>query len=336
MSTHKFNDRWLCERVVFPDSRVAADAVLSLYQDKTVAESHTANETLYAIVADRAAATRYDASIEQNLRTEFGLGLDQLASHHHEERLGKLKTAWSFNHCWALQSWAEHLLSRPFGRPLIVRFDAHDDLAAPMVGVTEAKGVFTAPVGGSTLDLNDTSTIEEFVLRGFIGTGSFIAPILHTLPELDIVHVAQDHETAPEEFELVAEQTIETMFTGRRLCRPGVRLGPASPQARFRYTRTSDAARALDMAAGRDHILDIDLDYFCNAFDNRKPLAHAMAQDAWRDETERLIDNFQRALTASTAVPSLVTLALSPGFFPSDYWSATVPRLREIISSTNP
>ncbi len=332
----KFDDRWLCERVVFPDSRVAADAVLSLYKDKSVAASHTANESLYSIVADRSRATRRDLSIEHNLRMQFGLDLDQLASYHHEERLGLVKTFWSFNHCWALKAWAAHLLTGPAGRPMIVHFDAHDDLAMPMIGVTGAEGVFTAPLGDSMLDLRDRSTIDEFMLRGFIGIDSFITPIVHTLPELDIIHVARDHEATPKEFELVVQQLVETTITGRRLRRPAVRLASASADARFRYTRTSDVALALERAAGRDLILDVDLNYFYDAFDHKRPGADGSARTLWRDETECLIDGLQRSLEASRAVPSLVTFALSPGGFPSEGWSTTLPRLREVISSTRP
>jgi hypothetical protein len=207
-----------------------------------------------------------------------------------------------------------------------------------MIGVTDAKGVFIAPVGESTLDLSDGATIDEFVLRGFVGIGSFIAPLLHAVSELDIVHVAQDHRTDPEEFELLVERVPETTFTGRRLLRPSVRLALPSRSPRIRYTRTSDMGLALDRAAGRDLILDIDLDYFCNAFDNKCPDADALPVqrpgdgETARGETARLVDDLWRLLKASLVAPSLVTVAVSPGFFPSDDWSTAVPRLREIIS----
>jgi hypothetical protein len=41
--------------------------------------------------------------------------------------------------------------------------------------------------------------------------------------------------------------------------------------------------------------------------------------------------DFQRSLETSGVVPALVTTALSPGFFPSDQWSAVLPRLNETI-----
>jgi hypothetical protein len=326
--SHKFDDQWLCERLLVPDSQTNADALVSLYKDKTLVESPSPVEFLYTVVPDTRAATRGDASVEKNLQEQFGLSLDQVASYYREELLGRVRTFWSFNHCWALKPWAEHFLSRPIGRTIVLHFDAHDDLASPMIGVTNVKGVFTAPVGGSTLDLKDGSTIEEFVLRGFVGIGSFIAPALHAVWELDIVHVAQDHRAVPEELEILLETVPETTFTGCRIHRPSVRLALPSHDPKFRYTRTSDVSLALAQAAGRDMVLDIDLDYFCNAFDNKRPDPGAVCTG----ETTRLMDDLWRVLKASKVVPSLVTLALSPGFFPSDDWPTAVPRLREIIS----
>lgn len=329
----RFDDIWLCERLLVPDERQAAQTVLSLYKDKTLVESRSPNETLFAVVSDTRAAVRADASIEKNLQEQFGVTLDELAPYHREEPFGAVRTFWSFNHSWALRPLAGHLLCRPGKSAVLVHFDAHDDLASPMIGLTDAKGVFTAPVGESRLDLRDCSTIDEFILRGFIGIGSFIVPLLHAGAALDIVHVARDHRAIPEEFELLLEEVQETTCTGRRLQRPSVRVVPPSHRERFRYTRTSDASVALQRAVGRDLLLDIDLDYFCNAFDNRR--ADVDAEDSGQlrlAEANRAIDDVHRALNASRLVPSLVTVAFSPGFFPSDGWSAVVPRLRDMFA----
>src|SRR6188474_3493824 len=81
----RFDDRWLSERILFPDSRAGADAVLSLYKDKSVIESVSPVETLYSVVPDTLAATRGDTSLERNLQEQFGLRLDQVASYHQED-----------------------------------------------------------------------------------------------------------------------------------------------------------------------------------------------------------------------------------------------------------
>lgn len=331
MAPGRFDDRWLCERLLYPDPKDGAEAVMSLYKDKTIVESVSALETLYTVVADTRAATNGDASVERNLRELFGLDPGQVASYREESLLGRVPTTLAFNHCWALRPWADHLLPGRSGRTVILHFDAHDDLAAPMAGITDAGCVFSAPVGESILDLRDGSSIEEFVLRGFVGIGSFIAPLLHAVAKLDIVHVSREHPEPPEDFEIVLETILETTFTGRSLRRPCVRLAPPSDDARFRYTRTCDLNLAFGRAAGRDWVLDVDLDYFCNAFDNKRREDLPVEQPSI-DETARLLEDLRIALKAHGAVPSLATIALSPGFFPSDQWSMTVPRLREIVS----
>lgn len=330
----KFDDTWVCERVLFPDTRDAAQAVMSLYKDKTLVESSSPSETLYSVVPDTRNAITADASMVNNLREHFGLALDAVAEYHHDERLGRLQTFWSFNHSWALKPWAEQVLSGPRDRrTLLVHFDSHDDLASPTVGLTDSPGVFQAPAGESTLILNEPSTIDEFVLRGFTGIGSFVVPLLHTVAEFDIVHVARHHRVAPEEFALLREERIETTITGRQLRRPSVKMAPHSHEANLRYTRTCDVDFALELARGRDLILDIDLDYFCNAFDDKLP--DAATRDGEKAVLRDVVGSIValgRSLEANGIVPSLVTVALSPGFYPSDGWSTAVPCLTEILA----
>ena len=327
-----FDDQWLCERLLLPESDDTADAILSLYKDKTVVASPSPLESLYTVVPDSRAATSGDASIERSLQEQFGLTLNELASYHEEQLLGRVRTFWSLNHSWALGPWAQQLLPPRKTRPLVLHFDAHDDLAAPKIGLTSRNGVFHAPVGGSLLDLADASTVEEFVLRGFIGIGSFIAPLLHSIPALDIVHIATESPAAIVEYDLALERRSETTFTGRLMERPCVRLASPSQGAAFTYTRTSDVRLALEKAAGRDVILDIDLDYFCNAFDNRHPVRRVFAvTEATSDDIARRMNALHHLLKANRIVPVIATVALSPGFFPSDLWHGSLARLREVV-----
>jgi hypothetical protein len=329
----EFNDKWLFEKILFPNARAGSDAVMSLYKDKMLVQHASAVETFYEVAPDTCAATRNDPSLEANLQRVFGLSLDQVASYHWEEFLGRVKAFWSFNHSWALRPWAEHILSQTPGRTVVLRFDAHDDLASPMIGVTEAKGVFSAPIGTAALDLNHRSAIEEFVLRGFVGIGSFIVPLLHASSEIEIVHVAREHSAIPEELALVAEVQSERLFTGRLFHRPTVRLAGPSDETKLRYTRTSEVSQALKRAQDRNYVLDIDLDYICNALDNkRRETRSSSSEHQWAEETARVLDDVGHLVRAARIVPSLVTIALSPGFFPSEGWTTTLPRLREIIS----
>jgi hypothetical protein len=327
------SDTWLSERLLSDDPHEAAAAVLSWYRDRTVVACSSANETLYCVVPDTARATARDRSFERNLREEFGLSLEAVASMHWEERPGRVATHWSFNHCWALKPWARHLLGRSGRPPLVIHLDAHDDLAAPPVAATSVTGVFTAPVGDATLDLRDAETIDHFILRGFVGIGSFIAPIVHAVPEIEIVHVAREHPSGAEELELVLREDRQSTYTGTACRCPGVTLSPLHEPARRRYTRTSDVRVAIERARGREVVLDIDLDYFSNAFDDRRPVAEDdVSIDAGLAGAAALVDDLEGALRDAAVVPAVATVALSPGFFPSDGWSTLLPRLRLLFS----
>jgi hypothetical protein len=90
----------------------------------------------------------------------------------------------------------------------------------------------------------------------------------------------------------------------------------------------------MDRTAGREFVLDIDLDYFCNALDNKRlDAAGAPAPAAGSGGAARLLEELALVLEANRVAPCLVAIALSPGFFPSDEWSTVIPRLRQIITA---
>ncbi|MBC8085714.1 MAG: hypothetical protein H7Z40_00495 [Phycisphaerae bacterium] len=325
-----FDDQWLCERILVNDVHVAADEILSLYKDKILRAAPSESEVLYTVAPDIVAPSRADVSLETNLRAYFDLSLEQYPAWTNLETIGRVHAFFSFNHSMALGPWAAYLLAPGRPRCMVLHFDAHDDLASPKVGATQTRGVFAAPVGRATLDLRDGATIEEFVRRGFVGIGSFIVPLLHTVEELDLIHIDREAPETVQSFAIAPDWESYQTFTGTGISRPKVRLDASLEAARLSYMRTSDVRRALEHAAGRDVILDIDLDYFCNAFDNNAPPNTTALLSV--DQVTCMIEELGENLNASGVVPSLVTIALSPGFFPSDYWKSALKVLRHMLA----
>jgi hypothetical protein len=74
-------------------------------------------------------------------------------------------------------------------RPLIIHLDSYNDLKRPSIKCTEERNIFEAPFDGLFLDLYKPSTTIPFILKAFIGIGSFIIPFLHALPSFQILHI---------------------------------------------------------------------------------------------------------------------------------------------------
>jgi len=78
--------------------------------------------------------------------------------------------------------------------------------------------------------------------------------------------------------------------------------------------------------------LDIDLDCLCNAFDDRNP--EPMIGEA--ELQSRLADLADYVCAVFPVRPELVTVALSPGFFPAALWRPALVGLQELLSQRWP
>src|SRR5262249_20668974 len=85
--------------------------------------------------------------------------------------------------------------------------------------------------------------------------------------------------------------------------------------------------------------LDIDLDAFCNRFDGDSSRRDIAPTETEAQEVTTRIDEFLGRLRAATWKEQVraVSVAASPGFFPSEYWNTAVPQwldgFRKIVCS---
>jgi hypothetical protein len=223
---------------------------------------------------------------------------------------------------------------------MLLHLDSHDDLGTPLLRTTRECGRFTTVVGNDLVDLTRPGSVARAVRRGAVGIGSFIAPFLHSVAVCDYVHVCpgvlheQRHDCA-----LVAEPVPAAAIAAGSA--PAVRVqrhAAGSTRApAVSHVFTTDLAVMSELRPAGPVLLDIDMDFFCNHLDSRRVGPMCAADDCHSvDAINRQIRSVGAYLHDNDALWSqlaVVTVALSPGFFPSRYWSSALAQLDEVIAA---
>lgn len=78
--------------------------------------------------------------------------------------------------------------------------------------------------------------------------------------------------------------------------------------------------------------LDIDLDCLCNALDDRNP-EPLIGEAELRTRLAAMVDYIRAAFPVR---PALMTVALSPGFFPAALWRSALTGLQALLAQQRP
>lgn len=234
----------------------------------------------------------------------------------------------SLSDAWTLLSasrWLAHQGSSPT-HLTIIHLDDHDDLMCPRLAAHEDR--FIDLLTGHPVHLRDPTSVEAAVNSGAIGMGSFLVPLLHTLPFIDIRHLC-DTAYARERVDrywLVRTHQMDTILDPRAR-RPSVRLDPivdplAIPdQTVGTYQVRHDEIALLNDLGEGPILLHIDLDFFNNRFDGDSDwLGKVQRHDPTKDQVMRRVDRVVDALAPFRDRIVDVAIGISPGFFPAELW----------------
>lgn len=245
-----------------------------------------------------------DSALERHVAQWFGLSLDQVDQHAVWVTGGDRSPMllWSFDHCWALYAWSVWLASNKerLASPCLVHFDAHDDLSHPAAR-SGVPGEYVSPISRDSMSIWSPNSVAAFVQRGWIGIGAFIQPMLGGLPDMTSYFFAPDKG---------AKSLRGNRIAGGKVSASTVDLHDISPSGPI--------------------LLDIDLDYFCNDLDDASGRARPRSIEAIRERLAR----FDRALAATPwlGLVKVITVALSPNFFPSRHWAIALPALNRSLT----
>ncbi len=242
----------------------------------------------------------------------------------------------ALNDCWSLLSWSLKLnewqqQGTQTKKINIIHLDSHTDMNSPRLSLNQ-DGSWQDLLTGEQFDVLDPNSVSQAVMSGAIGIGSFISPLIACNIDIDLFHLspAQHFRYQPDQYSLTLDyERDDPLF--ETAIRPKLIVGHTHSNSN--YTLTDDLT-AICKAIDNHYpvLLHIDLDYFNNRFDGRPDwqgvtsrhdpsIAHVLEQ----------VDFVFHQLRESNIELADICVGVSPGFFPAEFWQATLKQIRKHV-----
>lgn len=225
----------------------------------------------------------------------------------------------SMNDAWTLpawDSWLDHSDDRPI---VLLHADDHDDLMAPRVHVHN--GGWSDAITGERVGFGNGS-LADAVRSSAIGMGSFLTVMAHHPRVTELRHV----RGRPHRFDDLGwlRRTNAPDPLQPERSRLAVEPVNATSDVRFRRVeRVDDWVGDLDDECVA--LVHVDLDYLSNRYDCDSDWeARTDLFDPSADEVQRRLSETLDAIDSIADQVVGAAFAISPGFFPSEHWLATV------------
>ena len=270
-----------------------------------------------------------DPQIEKGLAWwQPGTRPEHIASHVRDEGGWQL----SLEDAWTAWAWSRRLARRPdLDEVLVLHVDDHTDCMSPHLSLN---GDFmTDLITGAPVRVDDPDSVAAAIRSGAIGVAGFFAPFVHHGPRMHIRHLVARPTQQPRRE--IAASTLTDRVLAPGTNRPDVELRPSAgiQGVQSRYLATDDLEAWLaDLPEVQAVWLHMDMDYFNNRFDGDSAWASASrGHDPDAEAVAARIDQVFAALRRSLIETDDVAVALSPGFFPAQFWPSAVKQLRSHI-----
>lgn len=227
----------------------------------------------------------------------------------------------SFYDSWSLLYWSfavqwlrtNNLMPEQI---VLLHVDDHMDQGSPCLVVNDHQ--FNSIYCGQQIDFSVPGSIAHAIAQNSIDIGSFITPFLHSIESVKILHLRYAHSKQPKEHYLACSFAEDTLLAvGKQ--RPAII--PQTSESKHSYTIASTPSLLLEKAnEGSPIFLHIDCDAFNNRYNgdsNWHPLRASidLSLERIKEKIHQLL-----YLVGQLGVPVFMNVALSPGFFPSEYW----------------
>lgn len=247
----------------------------------------------------------------------------------------------SLNDSWTLFSWSHWLAACAANNALpsevvLLHVDDHDDLMSPCLWSTQ--GGWSDAITHQPVNLLMPETVSTAITSGAIGIGSFIVPLLYQIPKVHIRHLCATGYSSSRQgvYRLQRITATDNLLAPDRL-RPTVRL-EVTPESfkgntdnLITYSVSAKPEEWLQSLPNAPTLLHLDLDYFNNRFNGDSDWEfNPSRHDPASYEILSAIDSVFDALFLQGVFDRIVnvTAALSPGFFPSEFWPLATERIR--------
>jgi RimJ/RimL family protein N-acetyltransferase len=222
---------------------------------------------------------------------------------------------------------------------VVLHADDHEDLMSPLLAVRHTALVDL--ISGKPVYVDRPATVDAALRSGAISMGSFIVPMLSAGHEVHIRHLRYpaSRQPVPGCYRLVLAHEPDVLFA------PGEPRSIAlivEPDACLHsdqvivgsYTLTEKLDDWLDeVPEDALLLLHVDCDYFNNRYDGDSDWrSHSRIRDPPEGHVQRRVEKLCEVLRSLANRPDDVTIALSPAFFPAEYWQATVETLLRSVT----
>ncbi len=272
-----------------------------------------------------------DPALAECARHSYGLELHELAGYIEVRRCAHADFVFSMFHSRALLA-PSLALARCGKLPRqIVHVDAHSDMLPPLLSVT-GLAALSNPGYNASCQFDHPHTVMQMIDTGLIHKGSFLAAYLLAVPAGDIFHCWE--EITPRSRSLL-RTTSEVNIGEQIIVRDTLIPTPEVMSDCWQCHDTICLPEIPPSAASHGIWLDVDLDAFCNRFDGDSDRSD---QTGSPNEICQLRDRVAAFLEQLRDVSwrgniEAISVAASPGFFPSEYWEEVIPTVCDGIAA---
>ncbi len=257
----------------------------------------------------------------------YNLQIEAIASFYQTQKLGKVDFVFSMFHSRALIA-ASSAQCRRHGVPLshIIHVDAHTDLMPPVLYSSNLTRTLCDPIFYHEVNIAVPESVIAAIDLGSISKGNFLTTYLLATSPGKLIHVC---ETLEEREASLVPTVLDFNLAGRHISRMGVSIQKEISPECWQFQQTRFLPRNLSLKKDDTVWLDIDLDAFCNRYDGDSCKRLQKMTSAEHVELVQRIARFLQALSHADWISHIeaISIAVSPGFFPTDYWNYTIPTI---------
>jgi len=266
-----------------------------------------------------------DPHLSERAKAMFNLQLSSLAPYTEVRPCGNIAFVFSMFHSRALLAPAIAVQrDSKVTFPCIVHVDDHSDLMTPLLSISE--GHLHNALTDREIDLNEPESISTAIDEGVISKGNFLTAYLLGKPAGYLVYAGANLQ--PRNNWLIPK--ADTVQLGsRNFAVTGLDAVERPGTDRWIVKQTSRLLKEISGKGNASVWLDVDLDAFCNRYNGDSDRRSVVATEEEKQTMRRRISDFLNALAVAKWRKRIraVSVAASPGFFPSEYWDEAIPTL---------
>lgn len=246
----------------------------------------------------------------------------------------------SLNDNWTIYSWSLWLEQRFLENDIpneivILHIDDHTDCMPPLL--FKENNIFINPFNNEEVNLFNPNTIKRAIESGAISIGSFMTLFLHSMPKIHFRHLMPKHRLSKAYVsgmvnrDFLNDDTIQPYKE-----RPLLSFSPSEAvKSNLEYSVFTEIDDFLkDISDTAAILVHVDMDYFNNRFDGDSDWrSHEFIHDPSAEIVYKNIEEIFSSIEKSNIAKRIenYTVALSPGFFPAEFWRESVSIINRML-----